>query len=191
MSTRGTFGFRVNGTDCLSYNHSDSYPSSLGEDFVRNVRELVKLPDLKERVAALKIVSDDVPPTQEDIKKLRKWTDLDVGDQSENDWYCLLRGTQGSLKAILESGYIKHSGRFILDAFCEYAYILNLDEGVVEFYAGFQKKKHKKGRYGQLHNKKDYPKQEQFWGCALVGTYPMNDIPEDWNEQLFPTEDDE
>ena len=30
MSTRGIYGFHINGTDKLAYNHADSYPQQLG-----------------------------------------------------------------------------------------------------------------------------------------------------------------
>lgn len=191
MSTRGTISFRINGEDKLAYNHSDSYPSGLGEDFVQQVKELIKDPEkLKTQVQNLRMVSKkSSAPTVEDIKKLSRWTDLNVSEQSTSDWYCLLRNSQGSLIDILKCGYMLDAEGFILDSlFCEYAYILNLDDGIVEFYKGFQNKKHNKGRYGQLTNPPKYAGQEPYYGCALVGTFPMDKIPENWMEKLFPND---
>jgi hypothetical protein len=40
MSTRRILGVRVSGIDKLTYNHSDSYPSYLGNNVVQFSREL-------------------------------------------------------------------------------------------------------------------------------------------------------
>ena len=37
--------------------------------------------------------------------------------------------------------------------YCQYAYIVNLDEGVLECYVGFQKKPQKENRYGTRKRK--------------------------------------
>jgi hypothetical protein len=212
MSTRGTFGFRVNGKDFLSYNHSDSYPSGLGTEFVAEVRELVKDPNIKERFAKVKLVGGEgsPAPTPEDIEALKPYTNLGVSTGKTDEWYCLLRGAQGSLALALESGYLMDYSPFILRSlFCEYAYIWNLDDGTVEFYEGFVARKpgdgHKRhgtegkpgaGRYSALapevNTREDgstYP--NDYWGCALVATFPANEIPEDWEAKAYPQEEDE
>ena len=35
MGTRGVFGFHKNGVDKITYNHYDSYPTGLGEEVVK------------------------------------------------------------------------------------------------------------------------------------------------------------
>jgi hypothetical protein len=196
MSTRGAIGFRINGQDKLTYNHSDSYPGGLGVEFVAMVRELVKDKDLKNKVEKLVVVNGNTPPTDEQITQLAPWTSTSVGGQSTSDWYCLLRNAQGQLDQFLEAGYILDGNEFIKDSlFCEYAYILNLDRGVVEFYKGFQEKEHGLGRYGKARI--DYakpgekPRFSDYYGCALVGVFPMTNIPDDWEEQVFPVDTDE
>jgi len=54
----------------------------------------------------LKIIKEDDTPTPEDIEKLKCYTNLTVSTQSTSDWYCLLRGCQGSLEKVLRSGYM-------------------------------------------------------------------------------------
>ena len=183
MSTRGAIGIRINGQDKLSYNHSDSYPEGLGVDFVKQVRKLVKLKSLVKLATDLRMVKNgETEPTKEEIKKLSKYSDTNVSDGTLSDWYCLLRNLQGDLAKALKVGYAIDSNSFIVDSlFCEYAYILNLDDNTVEFYEGFQHKEHDLGRYGHL---KSDTKSNEYWGCALVGKFPMNDIPRDW-AQVF------
>lgn len=191
MSTRGAIGFRINGQDKMTYNHSDSYPSWLGVQFVEQVRKLVKRADLNEKVEAINVVDGDTPPTADEKAKLVWYANLSVSDQTADDWYCLLRNAQGKLDEYVKCGYMLAGNDFITDSlFCEYAYILNLDRGVVEFYKGFNKNPKAPGRYSG--NRADYGngRLSDYYGCALVGVYPMTDIPDDWQEQLFPVEED-
>jgi len=186
MGTRGIVGFRLDGKDKLSYSHFDSYPECLGAtvvNFVKSVDPITLLAQVK--------VLKPVPkrkPNAEEIKRLAEFTDLKVSEQSTSDWYCLLRETQGEPEAILKSGFFSDSKTFIRDSlFCEYAYIINLDEGTLEMYRGFQAEKHNKGRYG----KRGRLKGEKYYPCALVATFPLDSIPDDWEAKAFPSEDDE
>jgi len=189
MSTRGAIGFRIDGEDKISYNHSDSYPDWLGKSFVKQARKLAKVPDLADKVRKLQMVDQNDTPTQEQLESLKKAgivPNLNVGNQSENDWYCLLRDNQGDLIQTLKTGIAIDSGPFIVDSlFCEYAYIINLDTRKVEFYRGFQEAKHGFGRYGHL--KETYSSGSTYWGCKLVGEFPLDNIPRNW-AKVFPKE---
>lgn len=189
MSTRGAMGVRIDGKDVITYNHFDSYPEGLGEDIVKDIRETPLL-TLKRAAKMLKPVDEDKEPTEEQIKELATYLDLSVSEQSEKDWYCLLRKTQGSLTMLLAAGYYADASDFLTDSlFCEYAYIVNFDDNLFEVYQGFQKNPHKQGRYA-LKKLKDYGKVNQYYPIALVATFPLDAIPENWIEQAFPKEED-
>jgi len=174
MSTRGTIGFRIDGMDKLSYNHSDSYPSGLGVSFVKQVRKLAKGKKLVEKVRALRVVTNLDTPTPYDVERFGGQANLSVGNQTVTDWYCLLRGYQGDLPQILKSGVMLAQNQFIYDSlFCEHGYILNLDLGMAEFYRGFQKTPGR-GRYAATK----WPNSE-YYGCELVASFPMAEIPKD------------
>ena len=184
MGTRGTLGFRVNGVDKLTYNHYDSYPDWLGKDVVEWCRTKKGQWDaVKARATALEDVSDR-KPTMADVERLSQYANLGVscGDPYQ-EWYVLLRETQGELDAILDAAVFESQAGFITDSrFCEYGYIVNLDDMVLEFYEGFQKEPHNKGRYA------NEPGSEGYFSCALVGSFPLDDIPEDW-VKIFPEEE--
>lgn len=140
MGTRGLFGFYYRGKFYVVYNHWDSYPEGLGAQIVAELKRAVQANRLGEWIQLLehlKIVSSTVPPTQEDIEKLRPYTDLKVSNQSPTDWYCLLRGCQGSLTSVLECGYLDNCVNDQgVPHWEEYAYIVNFDTQKLDFYAG-------------------------------------------------------
>lgn len=60
---------------------------------------------------------------------------------------------------------------FIRDSlFCEYAYIVNLDDETLEFYVGFQTTSQADNRYGTNHNNSGY------YPCKLALVIPLVDI---------------
>lgn len=134
MSTRGAFGVKVNGVVKVTYNHNDSYPEGLGRRIVDAVRKL-GTDRIKELSTALRMVDEDVPPTEQDQIALEPWVDLSVGNQSLDDWYCLTRKLQGDLESILLSGVMVDGASFLRnETFCEWAYIVDLDSGQLVVY---------------------------------------------------------
>jgi len=175
MGTRGIYGLRKNGKDKLTYNHYDSYPDWLGRNiltFIANNKE--KLNEVYDNII---LVDGDTTPTQEQIEACKQYTDLSVSEQSTKDWYCLLRDMQGDLTPYLDKKcYMINDEDFIKDSlFCEYGYIINLDENVLEFYLGFQKTPTKDNRYGIEVVDKDY----EYYPCKNVLNIPLNEITVD------------
>jgi len=83
MGTRGFLGFVVDGDEKIGYSHYDSYPSGLGIDTLTWLREAVSDMDgLCTQAAALRVVSDDVAPTDEDVERLRPFLDAGIGGLS-------------------------------------------------------------------------------------------------------------
>lgn len=194
MGTRGAYGFRIDEQDKLTYNHWDSYPEGLGKVIVEFCRNLNKksLSTLKKKVRALSLVDPDSKPTKAEIKHYNKFADTTVSSGSTDEWYVLLRELQGGkmLPHIL-NGTLKHmieNNDFIRDSlFCEYAYVIDLDRDVIEFYQGFQHRPDTTNRYGR----KATPNGTgtKYYPCKKVGEAPILDIPEDW--QKFYKEDDD
>lgn len=177
MSTRGLYGFRKNGIDKCTYNHCDSYPDWLGREVlefcaINNIDKLSRLFD------NIEMVSEDSTPTEKQIEICKKegYINLNVSSQSETDWYCLLRNLQGNFKAYTEcinrdgAMFMTDGIDFIQDSlFCEYAYIINIDDKTLEFYEGFQKTPQVDNRYGTNNNRGYYP-------CKLSLVIPLADI---------------
>ena len=143
MGTRGLFGFYYKGYYYVVYNHCDSYPSGLGAQIVEEIKQAIKDGSFKDwysLIEKIRIVNGTEPTTL-DIQNLKKYTNLNVSTQSENDWYCLLRECQGSLKAVLESGYLmNHVNNKGNPIFQEYGYLVNLDTNQFDYYVKDSKK---------------------------------------------------
>lgn len=171
MGTRGAIGFRIGGQDKVTYNHFDSYPDVLGKRVLECIRDVhpAKMPP---PVFAIKLVPKESTPTKDEIKLYKKFHDAGVSTGSSTEWYSLLRGAQGDLDAYLRKDLciMVDSAAFLADSlFCEYAYIVNLDDGVLEFYTGFNKKPNGKGRYAKLQTKPD----DEYYGVQLMRTWPL------------------
>jgi len=146
MSTRGLYGIRKNGIDKATYNHFDSYPDGLGWDVVRfcldnDIDSLDRFFDL------IELVNENDMPTKEQVEHCTSLglDDTNVSQKSLYDWYCLLRNMQGNFgmyQKMIDGRnkiYMIDNIDFIKDSlFCEFAYIINLDDNVLEFYSGFQ-----------------------------------------------------
>lgn len=174
MSTRGIMGVRIDGQDKLTYNHSDSYLGGLGVDMARDIEGILAnegIDWLKQKARGIILVDQKSTPTEEQKAQLSKYANLGVSEQTTDDWYCLLRDLQGEFKATLEAGYMIDSHDFIeASLFCEWAYIVNLDEMVFEVYEGFQKKKHSKGRYAGSKP------EDGYYPCALLAAFPLMEM---------------
>jgi len=188
MSTRGLIGVIVDDTIKTSYNHFDSYPSGLGVDIVNQIADMLKrwgIDMMREQARKVVLVTEDTKPTSKQIKTLKPFADLGVGNQSENDWYCLLRDLQGNIVDTLVVGYMIDSNDFAKDSlFCEWAYIINLDNSTLEVYNGLQTAPHKKGRFAaKKYARKPKPTYEGeniYYPIALIAVFPLNDIPTDF-----------
>ena len=170
MGTRGLWGFRKNGVDKLTYNHYDSYPDYLGYKIINFIQQhdLEELVSIYNRIV---LVDEEQPATAEAMVLCKKFSDVDVSTKSIRDWYCLLRRAQGcpevyanGLRFMIDSAdFIKNS------LFCEFAYIINLDDNVLEFWVGFQHKPDKTNRYGNVKLDGHYP-------CKMLKAFNLNDI---------------
>jgi hypothetical protein len=181
MGTRGFITFAVDGTEKTAYNHFDSYPDGLGLDVLHWLREAVKSPaKLGADVRSLRVVDNNSKPSQEDIVRLKPFTNLSVSTSSTDDWYCLLRDTQGNPAAMLAAGIIEDAHDFPLDSlFAEWGYVIDLDgDGMFEVYEGFQKSQHSRGRFASRYPSR-YEGVQYYYPVALKARWPLTALPGD------------
>lgn len=173
MGTRGCYGFYKDGVTKATYNHFDSYIEGLGKDILDFIGN-TSIPIMNKIFDKIELVREDDIPTIEQIENCQKYTDLDVSNKSIMDFYCLLRKAQGDLNAYkTDLKYMIDSKEFLGNSlFCEYAYIINLDKNVLEFYKGFNKVP-QNNRYSKYADEK-----EEYKECKLLAEYPLTEIYE-------------
>lgn len=183
MGTRGAVGFRVNRQDKLQYNHFDSYPEGLGHEVLEFIKNET-IDSLKEMANKIEMVDEYIAPSSEQIKECSKWSNCEIKEGEEIDWYSLLRSAQGNL-SVYNNGlkYMLNANSFMLDSlFCEYAYVINIDNQKLEFYSGYNKIARKgKGRYA---DKMQAGSTNNFHGVVLIKNYDLNEIIGANNEKI-------
>lgn len=150
MGTRGFVGFKVDGITKIAYNHYDSYPSGLGLDVLKWLRK-EHLGSVRRRAAELRIVEPDSRPTAEEIVRLKSYADTGVSTGRLDEWYVLLRNTQGNPGAILDAGVIEDGTG---TGGMEYGYLVDLDANEFRAYDGGP-------------------------GAPILGTFPLDSLPSD------------
>lgn len=189
MGTRGLWGFVSEGVEKLTYNHFDSYPSGLGTELLAFVRDHIGthgLESFKADARSLELIDEDVKPTEAQKQKARDAgvVDLSVSEQSEDDWYCLLRNAQGDPAKLLQVGMMSDGSSFALDSlFCEWAYVIDLDAERFEVYRGFQKAAHTQGRFADRRDPDnahmDGPREPgKCFNCGMMKP--------DWDSKFCP-----
>lgn len=145
MSTRGAIGFRSNGVDKVTYNHSDSYPTCLGESIMSELNKA------KKTCEAMGVMFEKLPM----IKNRNE--DKNAGKMT-------------LLPYLTESFAMYDCCSFLKDSlFCEWAYIVNLDDKVLEIYKGYNKQQGALGRYASF-------KRDGYYGVALIAIIHLDDL---------------
>jgi hypothetical protein len=130
MGTSGNMAFVIDGETKAGYVHFDSYPSGLGADMLEWLRENYAKPETYAAVQALKVVDDSSTPTPEQIEALKQYANTNVSTKQLNEWYVLLRETQGDPADTLAAGYTYGANRvekYRLGYFGEYTYVADFD----------------------------------------------------------------
>ena len=97
----------------------------------------------------------------EELKEL--YNKIELCENSSNDVWDFLHNKINEIFPDCSS--------FMYDSlFCEYAYIINLDEGVLEYYRGFNKDKNASGRYAFKSL------EEPYYGVALKNSIPLTEV---------------
>lgn len=192
MGTRGLLGLVVNDTVKATYNHYDSYPSGLGQDVVRDIKSFLD-PDAEDDLSALvtlaeklQVVDEDVPPTAEQIEEFKVYADRGVSTGSLDEWYVLLHRIQGGLSSYLHAGVMVDSSAFALDSlFCEWGYLVNVDNHTLEVYRGFQTDAAKvKGRFAGLETEQAHRGENKYFPISLIATVPFSELTEQTMDRI-------
>lgn len=176
MGTRGLITFRVNGENKACYQQWDAYPAGMGLDVLQFLRGK-DLDILKLAAANLKVVSDETPPTPTQIDALKGYSNRNVDNGKLDNWYVLLRETQGNPEAILACGHVEDSFAFGHDSlFCEWAVVVDLDAMNYDVYSGFNH-----GPSEGLWSDRAGVDEDRggYTSITRIASFPLADLPSD------------
>ena len=232
MGTRGFVGVVIDDTVKIGYNHWDSYPDALGSETLSSLRNRLAEGDdlamaidtLKKQARDLRLVKEDEEPGPVEIALFSKYSDPHVGgsidkptDGTIQNYYQLLRNLQGKLLEQLDLGIMIDSAGFQFDSlFCEWGYLVDLDNNVFQVYEGFQRARHDKGRWAGMPTDQDikdkaeraqkmfeageineqqlpYWSNTEYHAVALVAEWPLDALPsdEDFAAKFVDEDEDE
>lgn len=140
MSTRGIYGWRKGGITKITYNHSDSYPTWLGEKIVEFCAGMTDQ-DL-ESLFDHTIMVDEQEKDPAKVEMVRKFAVAHGNDPGESeDVYSILHFMQGNFEEYRNIAYFLENfpmtdaeDFFGDDLFCEWGYIINLDDKCLDVY---------------------------------------------------------
>lgn len=178
MGTRGLMAFAHDGKLKAMYNHWDSYPSALGTAMLNwIVAQNGDFTVAIEQFDRLEAIDEDVPPTEDQKLALLRYLNLNVASRSSDDWYSLLRETQGNPTEALKAGYFVDSSAFGGDSlFCEWAYVVDLDRKVLEVYKGFVTAPHSTGRWADADPRPLSYADTVYYPIELIRIYTAEDL---------------
>lgn len=117
------------------------------------------------------MINQDAPISTQDRIRYKQFFDSSVS--TGEDWYSLLRNTQGNLEAYRDTNLVHmiDDRNFMQDSlFCEWAYIYNIDDECLEIYRGFQDMP-QENRYKFNDNKK-----RDYYQVALIDVIPYSEL---------------
>jgi hypothetical protein len=137
MSTRALYGFSCKGEEKITYCHQDGYPEGLGRKMLVFCRKK-SLKKMQKRFEKIIMVDQESRPTTEQIMLCLPWLDLEVSRKSSDEWYCLLRKTQGEISSYFGKGKCRYMIDNSQSDNFEYKYVINLDTGMLEFWSNHE-----------------------------------------------------
>lgn len=148
MGTRGMMAFAVEDEIKGMYNHWDSYPTGLGYEICKWIGK-ADIAQAIEKFKALEKIDSSVPPTEDQKLALMRYANPNVSTKSFDDWYVVLRETQGDPQATLDAGYYEDGYLYGVE---EYGYLIDLTGEKLEIYSAWYGKGMGGGRlnYGNL-----------------------------------------
>jgi len=171
----------VDGNVKVAYNHWDSYPDGVGNDTLAAVRRWLnedRLGEARTKASALVGVNEDAKPTPEEWEKFKHLSN--TGVSTGEDWYSLLRETQGNIDAILDAGAYGDAYGFTGNSlFCEWGYVVDFDNEVFEVYKGFQQGE-VVGRFAENKYEPSH-RTEHYSPITLVRSFKFDELPENFD----------
>lgn len=177
------------------YGQWDGYPEGQGVD----VLDFLRTADLDTFKKKLKLVrfatKKDKKEKEEFFKEIgvnNGWMNMEQANQYHRRYPLLTRDNGAKILTMVydlkEPAFLEDSIDFAQDSlFCEWAYVIDLDQNQLEVYKGFNENPVKRGRFTS-----NIADNQGFYCVKLKKIYPLDDLPsnERFINDLDPKEDE-
>lgn len=178
------------------YGQWDGYPEGQGS----TILEFLATMDREKFEAALDncrfITNEEIGKKWEEVGVAGKFADLDQSKAFEEKYPQLHRDIGADVLALIQESSGLELGddhEFAADSlFCEFAYVLDMDNNVLEMYTGFNEKP-VEGRFKDIVNPDDTShRRYKYYPVNLVASYPFDNLPtvEEMNQVAYPDEEE-
>lgn len=181
MGTRHLVAVVLNGeVKVAQYGQWDGYPSGQGETVVKFISRTMRIRKFKEQVAKCTFL------TKEQIFQTWKefgadesgFVSMDISRKHAEKYPALSRDVGAEILKLVQSGKgrkLDNAIEFAADSlFCEFAYVLDLDGKVLEFYKGFNYET-PKGRFATMPKCKYNGEEKEYFPVTLLATIPFKE----------------
>lgn len=187
MGTRGLYCvLQDQQLKVAQYGQWSSNPGGYGltvRKFLADKIEDGSLDDFRKKVATLHQWSE------EDVEAL--WAEFGADERGslsnenferlKSEHPSLSRDVCGDIYQLIANGDVTHvrvRDGFAADSlFCEWAYVVNLDDNVLEVFKGFQEEPHDKGRFADYEVEEG--KHDRYWPVAEVARFEFSSLPDE------------
>lgn len=181
MGTRHMIGVVLDGEFRVAqYGQWDGYPSGQGVDVLNFLRAKRNVDALREGAASVRFATaEDRSRVQSfcaSIGSTDGWMDMEQAEKYQAEFPALSRDVGSDILEMVAAGgveFVNDSRDFAKDSlFCEWAYVVDLDNNLLECYKGFQTKAPSAGRWAGV-------KDGEYGAVDLAATFSLDDLPTD------------
>ncbi|NUS02059.1 MAG: hypothetical protein HOV97_05790 [Nonomuraea sp.] len=196
MGTRHLIAVVIDGDFKIAqYGQWDGYPTGQGASIANFLAEPGNVDRLRKTAPKLRWA------TAEDFERVSAeldlpadgWMNMEQAERYSKAYPALTRDTGADILRLVADetvSFVKDSRSFAQDSlFCEWGYVIDLDNDVVEVYRGFQQDPHNEGRWGGMEPDNGY------YPIKLVRTFPIAEFTEaamsDLETEIYGADEDD
>jgi len=189
MGTRNLTVAIVDGNYKIAqYGQWDGYFSGQGEIVVKFILSMDK-EKFKEALKKCRFLTNEEVENKWiecGMKKNEQWVSMDISKAFGKKYPALSRDTGSDVLNLVYEGHteLKDSYLFAADSlFCEYAYVIDMDNEVLEIYTGFVKEPHSNDRFSDLPIEKG-ASDTIYYPVKLFASIPFDNLNETTMKEL-------
>jgi hypothetical protein len=168
------------------YGQWDGYLDGQGRDVVKFLTKLSSLARFKEQVRQCTFIDDEeVEKRWKSVGAKDGMATMDQSAKFNETWPELHRDTGAKILDLImaKPRGLTDSSSFAADSlFCEFAYVIDLDNGELEIYGGFVTEGHAEGRFSKLSVDQEHRGDKKYYPVKPSAVLKIADLPKAFDD---------